>query len=75
MTNKQIKNSSFDFFNVLKSSRFIAQPCTIPNNMEAGLHTHVYFACVYFRYASEEVLKSSHIHMKINDKHEWYLCT
>ena len=27
MTNKQIKNSCVDFFNVLKFSRFIAQPC------------------------------------------------
>jgi len=28
MTNKQIKNSCVDFFNVLKFSRFIAQPCS-----------------------------------------------
>jgi hypothetical protein len=27
MTNKQIKNSCVEFFNVLKFSRFIAQPC------------------------------------------------
>ena len=29
MTNKQIKNSCVNFFNVLKFSRFLAQPCTL----------------------------------------------
>jgi hypothetical protein len=29
MTTKQIQNSCVDFFNVLKFSRFIAQPCII----------------------------------------------
>ena len=31
MTNKQIKNSCVDFFNVLKFSRLIAQPCITSN--------------------------------------------
>ena len=44
MTNKQIKNSSIDFFSVFEFSRFIAQPCTIIANSHwcSDLITYVF---------------------------------
>jgi len=41
--------------------------------MEAALHM-AHLACVYCRYVTELVAKSSHFDMKTNDKHQSKLC-